>query len=339
MKKISIIIPVYNALTSGGGYITRAVNSVLNQKNFRIEDIEILLINDGSKDDSLKTLRKIAENNPSIVRLIDQQNMGVAKTRNKAIELAAGEYTTFLDQDDWLDDDFCKTLYDATNGANVVISGYKRPDSAGKVGRIFQPSNTPYGRYMVAAAWAKLHKTTFLQAQKIEFFDNGYGEDIPFMVAENIATDSYKIINYVGYNWFNNEKSVSNTSQKKLTEENVETIAKLFEKLCMQSIQTGKHDFDYYLVRTVVYSLLFSGRNATKQEFLAAKNRLFGLLEAYDGVFASKKLQKFIVAPQGEAKSVSLVITIFILIEKLHLLSIFASVWCKKPKTTVKKAD
>ena len=336
MKKISIIIPVYNAMTSGGGYIMRAVDSVLSQKDFPIDDIEILLINDGSKDNSLEVLKEVVEKNPSIVQLINQENMGVANTRNKAIGLATGEYTTFLDQDDWLDDDFCQTLYDANGDADVIISGYKRPNSKGEIGRSFQPSNTPYGRYTVAAAWAKLHKTTFLKEQNIEFFDNGYGEDIPFMVAENIATDNYKIIDYVGYNWFDNEKSVSNTSQKNLTHENVETIAKLFEKLCEFSVQKGNHAFDYYLIRTVIYSLLFSGRNATKQEFLVAKKRLFGLLEAHDEIFSSKKLQKFIIAPKGETKSVGFIVAVFIVMEKWHLLPAFATIWCKNQKTSAK---
>lgn len=332
MKKISIIIPVYNAMTSGGGYITRAVDSVLGQKDFSIDDIEILLINDGSKDNSLEVLRDIAEKNPSVVKLINQQNMGVANTRNKAIKLATGEYTTFLDQDDWLDKDFCRTLYDATEGSDVIISGYKRPNSNGKINRIFQPSHTPYGRYIIAAAWAKLHKTAFLQSQKIEFFDNGYGEDIPFMVAENVLTDRYKIIDYVGYNWFDNEKSVSNTTQKNLTHENIEVIAKLFEKLCTFSVQTNKRAFDYYLVRTTIYSLLFSGRNATKKEFLSAKERFFGLLDTHNSVFSSKRLQKLMIAPKGEMKSVGVIVAMFIAMEKLHVLPVFATIWCKKPK-------
>ena len=58
MKKISIIIPVHNAITSGGGYITRAIDSVLNQKDFATEDIEILLMNDGSKDNSFEVIMR-----------------------------------------------------------------------------------------------------------------------------------------------------------------------------------------------------------------------------------------------------------------------------------------
>lgn len=171
MKKLSIIIPVYNAMTSGGGYIIRCIESVLAQEEFALTDIEIILINDGSKDNSPDVLQKFQEEFPSIIRLVNQDNMGVANTRNKAMQLATGIYTTFLDQDDWIDKDFCATLYREAeaSGADLVVSGYRRPNIDGKITKSFQPARSPYGRYTISAAWAKIHKTSFLRQNKIEF--------------------------------------------------------------------------------------------------------------------------------------------------------------------------
>ncbi len=336
MKKISIIIPVHNAITSGGGYITRAIDSVLNQKDFATEDIEILLMNDGSKDNSLEVISEIAQKNSSVIRLIDQKNMGVAKTRNKAMRLATGEYTTFLDQDDWLDEDFCATLYNAVvqNDSDVVASGYRRPNKNGEIVRMFHLSNQTYSRYTLSAAWAKLHKTEFLRNNNITFFSNSYGEDLPFSVCENVLAEKYEVVNYIGYNWFDNEKSVSNTDQKQLTPDRVDSIERLLVRLCEISPDTDQHYFNYYLLRTAVFYVLFSGRIATRTDFLQAKKRFMAILAEKDDIFLRKNIHRLLIAPKGEMASVGFIVAMFILMEKLHLLSIFAMVWCKKPKNS-----
>lgn len=338
MKKISIIIPVYNAMTSGGGYITRAVDSVLNQKNFPIEDVEMLLINDGSKDNSLGVLQKIAQKNPSVIRLIDQENIGVANTRNKAMKFATAEYTTFLDQDDWLDEDFFATLYKKAHDTNadVVASGFRRPDKYGNIVRRFHLSNERYSRYTLSAAWAKLHKTEFLRKNSIKFFDNRYGEDLPFSVSENVLALRYETDDYIGYNWFENKKSVSNTEQKQLTSDGIKSIERLLKRLCDMKPEVGQRDFYYYLLRTTVFYVLFSSRAITRMSFLNANQRFFAILEKKDDVFSRRNIHKLLIPPKGEMKSVGFIVAVFILIEKLRLLPVLSVFWCKKPKTTEK---
>ncbi|MBH2007636.1 glycosyltransferase family 2 protein [Candidatus Saccharibacteria bacterium] len=332
--RISVIIPVYNAMTAGGGYITRCVESVLAQQGFVQGDIEILIVNDGSTDTSLDTLNSIATTNSSI-RLVDQQNMGVANTRNKAIDLAKGEYIVFLDQDDWFDEDFCITLYTEAieSEADVVVSGYRRPNVYGRVVKKFLPADTSYGRYTLSAAWAKIHKTDFLRKNKIEFFSNSYGEDLPFMVKQNQLTTSYRIIPYAGYNWFLNEKSVSNTSQKTLTPETIASLERLFEELCSLSISNQlSRDFKYYLLRTAVFYLLFSGRVAKRDDFLDATRRIFVILEKYDKAFEVKNIYKLLIPPRGENSTVSISVMLFVIIKTLRLFPVFAMFWCKSPQ-------
>ena len=338
MKKISIIIPVYNAMTAGGGFITRAVDSVLHQKDFAVEDIEILLINDGSKDNSLEVLQEIAQKNPKVVRLIDQKNMGVANTRNKAMKLATGEYTTFLDQDDWIDDDFFTTLYSAAIqvDADVVASGYRRPDSQGKITKTFYLGNTSYSRYTLSATWAKLHKTSFLKKNEIDFFDNSFGEDLPFSVQENITSGNYQTIDYIGYNWFFNEKSVSNGSQKSLTKNKINAIKKLILKLCENVPKKCQRDYFYFLLRTTIFYLLFSGREASRTDFIIAKEQFFKILSYKNDIFSRKNIHKLIIPPKGEFLNVGCIVSLFIIIDKLHLMSFFALLWCKKPNSIEK---
>ena len=96
MKKLSIIIPVYNAEKT----LDKCIKSVLTQID---EDVEIILINDGSIDSSENIIKKYKEKNPKIISYYQKKNTGVADTRNYGIKKAKGKYIMFLDSDDYLD--------------------------------------------------------------------------------------------------------------------------------------------------------------------------------------------------------------------------------------------
>lgn len=89
---VSVIIPCYNSEK----YIRECLKSVIDQS---YENIEIIIVNDGSKDNSLKEISRIEDHR---IRVINQQNLGACVARNKGIENAKGEYVIFLDSDDWL---------------------------------------------------------------------------------------------------------------------------------------------------------------------------------------------------------------------------------------------
>ena len=95
--KLSIILPVYNA----EAYLDRAIESILGQT---LKEIEIIAVQDGSKDNSLALLRKW-EGKDSRIRILNKENEGVSAARNDGIKLAKGEYITFVDADDYLEQD------------------------------------------------------------------------------------------------------------------------------------------------------------------------------------------------------------------------------------------
>ena len=90
MKKVSIIVPVYN----GQDFINRCLNSLINQT---YSNVEIIVINDGSTDNSLDLLKKY---NDKII-LINKENSSVSDSRNLGLEKASGDYIMFCDIDDW----------------------------------------------------------------------------------------------------------------------------------------------------------------------------------------------------------------------------------------------
>lgn len=116
MPKISVIIPVYNVEK----YLCECLDSVINQT---LQDIEIICINDGSKDGSLDILKEYAKNDNRIV-LIDKENEGVGKTRNVGIDKASGEFVCFIDPDDiYPTQDILESLYVNAKENQVLICG------------------------------------------------------------------------------------------------------------------------------------------------------------------------------------------------------------------------
>lgn len=90
---VSVVMPVYNA----GPYVAAAIRSVLAQT---MNDWELIVIDDRSTDDSCQKVMQIAENDPRIIVCRNEENLGVAKTRNRGIQKCRGQYVAFLDSDD-----------------------------------------------------------------------------------------------------------------------------------------------------------------------------------------------------------------------------------------------
>lgn len=114
MIKVSIITPVYNVEEC----IERSINSVINQTN---KDFELLLIDDGSKDRSIDIAKDLLEKTDIDYKIITQKNSGVSVARNKGIEVAVGEYITFLDSDDYIDSRFIELMYEKAEATQCEI--------------------------------------------------------------------------------------------------------------------------------------------------------------------------------------------------------------------------
>ena len=114
---VSVIIPAYNAEK----YIARCLDSVLSQQGVK----EIIVVNDGSIDDTAKIVEVYANKN-SKIRLINQENQGVSVARNTGIENSKSEYITFIDADDWLEPNAFKKAFDIVENddSDVVLSGF-----------------------------------------------------------------------------------------------------------------------------------------------------------------------------------------------------------------------
>lgn len=226
MDKVTVIVPVYNAEK----FISDGIKSVLNQN---YENIELILINDGSLDNSLEIIKFWEQKYPNIIKVYNKKNSGVGKTRNFGIKKATGKYITFLDADDYLDEDFISQMVKMIGDNDIIIGGYNQVDLNHNIvfTRKILPNELSKFRQMVI--WAKLYRSKFLIDNHIIFNDLKVGEDITFSLDTYINTSKVKCTDYSGYNNVSNDFSVTKNMDLKKDLD----INGLIKNLCIKSIK------------------------------------------------------------------------------------------------------
>ena len=126
--KISVIVPVYNV----ENYLEKCLNSLVNQT---LEEIEILVINDGSTDDSQKIIDEFQKKFPQKIKAFSKENGGLSDARNFGIDRATGEFLAFVDSDDYVSEVMMEEMYHLAikNKAELVICNLQKVDENGKV--------------------------------------------------------------------------------------------------------------------------------------------------------------------------------------------------------------
>ena len=316
--KVSVIIPVYNSER----YIERCIKSVLNQT---FQEFELILINDGSKDNSQKILELYKEKYAEKIILVSQENMGVAKTRNKAIKRANGQYIMFIDNDDYIDNDYIETHIKKIEetDADIVMSGYRRVNIDKKVLFKQRLLNTNWSKYIILAPWAKIYKREFLIKHNVEFLDYAIGEDVYFNLVAFAKSPKIEIIDYIGYNWFFNTKSVSNTSQRGLSKKI--DIRVLLDKILVEYNEKDEL-IEYYFVRYFIWYMLFSGRKSSSKKFIDYYGECKKWFKENK---INNKISPFSYKLKGESIKNRIIVGTFLLIDKLHCIKLFSKIYCK----------
>ena len=207
--KISIIVPVYKVEK----YLRRCLDSIVAQT---FTDWECILIDDGSPDGSGKICDEYAETD-SRFKVIHQENKGVSAARNAGIDMAKGEWVTFVDSDDWMDVEMLLELHSVAkkHDADVVVSGItewneslqKRRKFSQKVGQLDMPQDIEW--YM-QAPWAKLYNRMFLEKYHIRFpIGIALAEDLYFNFLVFFFSCKVWGYNSTMYNYYRNQTSVT----------------------------------------------------------------------------------------------------------------------------------
>lgn len=115
--KLSIVVPVYNVEQ----YVRKCILSIINQENDLFREIEVIIVNDGTKDNSVEQIRDLVDKYNNIT-LVNQQNQGLSVARNNGMNKASGDYVWFVDSDDWISSDALKVLLPYLDGKNDIVS-------------------------------------------------------------------------------------------------------------------------------------------------------------------------------------------------------------------------
>jgi glycosyltransferase involved in cell wall biosynthesis len=204
--KVSVIVPVYNL----EGYLRQCLDSLVHQT---LDGLEIIVVNDGSTDDSLSVAREY-ERKHSNVHVISQDNQGSSVARNTGMKHAGGRYIGFLDSDDWASLDMFESLYDRAvkDRTELVIADAKvvwedRPAVDAFFDRAvwdqlparcksgpFRISEEPRALLLEPAVWKRLYQRSFLDRLGFRFSPGLTFEDVPAHFQLHLAANSISLL-------------------------------------------------------------------------------------------------------------------------------------------------
>lgn len=325
MKKVTVILPVYNS----EDYVGRCLDSILNQT---YTDFEIMVINDGSKDSSYEILKKYKEKYPNKINLINQENKGVAKTRNESIKRANSEYIMFVDNDDYLDNDYIETYVKAIrkDDSDIVVGGFRRPNEEGKVIKTLKLQNEEWSKFMIMTPWAKIYKRQYLIDNDIKFLETNLGEDNYFNLKAFLMTNKIVTLDYVGYNWFFNTKSVSNTRQRNI--KNIQ-LYELLDASYNMVKENNLLDKNYQIIETnftkyIIWIISYATKGLTYKELCKEYDKIFNWLEERFPDYKKNKMISY-KKPKGETLSSRFMTETFMIFHKLHLGKLLTYIYSK----------
>lgn len=180
--KVTVVVPVYNVEI----YLNRCINSIINQT---LKEIEIILVDDGSTDQSGKICDDYLEKDKRI-KVIHQKNMGLSCARNAGIKIASADYICFIDSDDYIEIDMLEYLYEKAlkYKSDIICCGFSSIYENGKKEKITIPNGDMFfsieealdihllSGYIDVVAWNKLYKTSLFD--KIKYPDGMLYEDM-----------------------------------------------------------------------------------------------------------------------------------------------------------------
>ena len=208
-KLVSIIIPVYQA----GGSIRECVASCMAQKNLSEEELEVILVDDGSTDGSSEICDELAESDAhGRIRVIHTENHGVSHARNEGLEEAKGRFITFVDADDQIKEEFIENLMKYADETTSVVDETDSFSSSVKISGFQYIENSILNRN--THVWGKLFDRKTLHQERISFREDlTIGEDLIFMLDFAISQGERHTIRCVpagNYIYTDNEQGAMN---------------------------------------------------------------------------------------------------------------------------------
>ena len=253
MPKVSVIVPVYNVEK----YISKCLDTLVNQT---LDDIEIIIVNDGSKDKSKEIIKKYEIKNSQKIKYYEKENGGLSDARNYGMKYANGEYIAFLDSDDYVELDMYEKMYEIAKKENSDMVecnfNWEYPNKTREdIGEIYNNKKEMIEKIRVVA-WNKLIKKEIVEKSKVSFPVGFRYEDVEF---------TYKLIPYLNkvsfikkplVHYIQRENSISNMQNEKTKEifEVLDNVLRFYKE--NNFYEEYKNELEYVYTRYLLCSSL-----------------------------------------------------------------------------------
>lgn len=236
--KISVIVPVYNVEK----YIRKCIESIINQT---FKDIEIIIVNDGTKDNSIKIAEEYLSDKR--IKIVNKENGGLASARNAGMRVAKGEYICIIDSDDYIEENMLEILYNESQGNDIVICNnydHYEKDNSYKVKKKndciknIDEEGIYFWGYVGLEVWNKLYRRKFLTENNVNDIEGIVHSDVFFNIKTLFLAKKVKYIDKPLYHYISSRPG-SITKQKtpektinafKVIIDNIEKLEKIIPK-------------------------------------------------------------------------------------------------------------
>lgn len=292
MPKFSIVIPVYNV----ENYLNKCLDSILNQT---YKDYEVIIVNDGSTDNSLSIIENY-ESKFKNIDIINQENRGLSVARNEGIKKVNGEYFILIDSDDYIENNLLEELNKSIkNTPDLVRFQMRTVEEKEKIDYKEESFNNLNGKdafniiskyHFVEPACCYLYKTDYFKNNEFEFKKGLYHEDFGLIPLVIVKADIVNSISFIGYNYIQRKNSIMNTED--------------YMKIKKKAFDTIEHykflnNFDGGSVYKsfIANSLILKLKGLNKKDFNEF-NKQIKKIGAYDGLLDNtiqRKIKKIIL--------------------------------------------
>ena len=263
-KKVSIIIPVYQAAK----YLERCVESCLGQKDINADELEIILVDDGSTDGSSELADELERSGGNIVKVIHTSNHGVSHARNLGIEKATGKYICFVDADDYVGESFVANLLAAAGCESAIIDSTDAYLSGLNISGYQYIENSILNRN--THVWGKLFLLSAIRDNHITFKEGlTIGEDLLFLLDIALLQGKKKTVKCIGtsgYVYVDNPEGAMKKAFKESYLDEVVCWREAEEKLLGAREYISKYSFVSVAVSQIMTALLVAGKLARTDE-------------------------------------------------------------------------
>lgn len=310
MKKVSIIIPIYNVEL----YLRKCIDSVISQT---YTNLEIILVDDGSTDKSSEICDLYVLIDKRI-KVIHKNNGGLSSARNAGLEIATGDYVYFVDSDDFIDKDVISSVIPFFNlGNDIIVFGYRKLDSKYN---LINDVIFPEKRFVIHdkqemlyfiieyvlnyhhgwETWNRIYKMDIIRNYNLSFFDNKliFAEDLYFYICYMVHCNSIQIIDKCFYNYLLRDGSIMSSSN---------SVCKLKEFCCLSQkiYQHIKNDINnlyinnhyslihYKIMKNEIDRNISRGMSIPDIRMKLIKSKF--CMEQYNQIVRSKEKKKYII--------------------------------------------